>query len=384
MDIYNFNTLANENTNKGLDVDGGEYIPLTKDQMFELQLDETQPYRSADSQESIEPNFLEPHFPEKYTKEVSFSAQPFQQNPPSLIIHSGFKEKINCSQNACFENVLKFLKGVPEYENHEIRESSIYGYLFDKSRFSAYRLHFVDIDEITWLVCDNLKGDNFVTVKLWKQLKGYLSNQGLCAKEDQFESDEEEDYLTDEEVEDLDLGVEEENFLMLKNDPKICSEWLNDLKHPNFFVHTILLMAWNLKNIQNLMAFINQGSAQLLFEAIIELLDRSEALVVVRGCAKVLLNLLKVQNLELVVCRKQVQILITKILMWSPLEESRDMLISQSEEVLGALSQTVTELFEQKLIEKKDLKSCRNQIAKVCNVTSNAQTTKLGVLVASC
>jgi len=346
---------------------------------------------------------------EQYTQKNGMSLFQFSNLniPVTKIIHSAFKipvKNANVTQNA-LKQFLEERKQIGAIEaqpvignynssDYELKELTTEGFLFEKSDYAVYRLRFVYLEEEAkknlWFVCDCLEGSAFLVSRFWNDVKQNLVQKQIYEDESMLEEEENfsDSDWDEEEGDSFDLELLQEcHFLQLDQDPTIFKEWLQELKHPNFLYHTILLMAWNLRNVANMVVFVSHSYTQLLFDSLVDLLQQQlkqqqQSLVVSRSCATILFHLMKYmnqnqkKNIPLSVSQQNVQTIIETLVGWSGIhkqKQSEEQIVSKSEQVIESLSFAVVEMVEKKLVDKKELGPCISAVKQICQESQNCK-----------
>merc|ERR1719150_1340046 len=155
-----------------------------------------------------------------------------------------------------------------------------------------------------------------------------------------METSEDDDFFfsDDEEMEDLDLDLTSASFLSLDKNPEVIGSYVEDLKDPNFMLHTLMLLAWNLTNQENFEA-ASKAYAQELFSNVVACLVSTATeltLPFVRAASILAAKLISEANVE--VTKEQEAAIVQTIFSWT-LNHASSTAVTRSEENATVLTE---------------------------------------------
>jgi hypothetical protein len=241
--------------------------------------------------------------------------------------------------DAIFGFLINFVRASQGYRNDTVDNSSktIMGYVFDQTRFGEYKMQLFEHQNAVGVSCRLTDGFAPTLEPFWTELVQALRNEGYVAPEP-MESFEDDDFFfsDNEEMEDLDLASS--SFLSLDQNPEVIESYVEDLKDPNFKLHTLTLLAWNLQNQKNFEA-ASKAYAQELFTNVVACLVSSATeltLPFVRAASILAAKLISEANVE--VTKEQEAAIVQTIFSWT-LNHASSTAVTRSEEIATVLTE---------------------------------------------
>lgn len=226
------------------------------------------------------------------------------------------------------------------------------GYLFSEATYALFNLlvYKREKDGQTGVRLRRLNGDAFLTTKTFRALRDELIKENLVFEENdpwvpdidddgEFDSEDLDEFapLSDEEEEEdieiLEFGVKNFDFygqspsqhLELKNDPGLIDYWMNDILENEYLdqrLHTLLLMAHNSGNTENLKLMLNHAKERL-FASIMKVMEEDCAnLPMIRPCVQTLHNIICSTN-DVTISWDLVKMMCECLLTWSQSQETQ-------------------------------------------------------------
>jgi len=276
-----------------------------------------------------------------------------------------FNEQIQIE--AAFDTVCKFALSRGNCQTFSQNKSAA-GVIFEQTNFAQYRLEMFTHKSQLGLKCDTLDGLASVVTEFWNSLKNTLVEaQMIPGEADDFPEDEEEDSFWDDEDLDFDdsglsvpgLDLNTAQYLQFGEDPEIVKSYIEDLDDPNFNQHTLLVLAWNAQQKENLQ-LICENYAQPLFDAVIACM-LNKTLPMVRSSAMIVAMLACQKAMK--VSQDQFLTLIKTLYTWTLSQKTNNSEVTQSDEVAQLIAQNLLN-FENLLSEHPE-KSCLKLVEKI-------------------
>jgi len=257
-----------------------------------------------------------------------------------------------------FETVCKFVKKQGNSQAF-LQNKSAVGYVFNQTNYAQYRLEMFTHEKKMGLKCDTLDGFAPAVTDFWNDLKKNLNEENLIpAEEVMFLNDEEdeEDSFWDEDSMDLDgndsglsipgLDLNVAKFLQFTENPDIVQNYIEDLDDPNFNQHTLLVLAWNAQQKENLQVMCEKY-AQPLFDAVVACMINS-TLPMVR-CSAMIVSLLACEK-AMKISQDQFHTLINTLNTWTLSKKTNNSEVTQSDEIAQLITRNL-QSFENLLSE---------------------------------
>lgn len=219
----------------------------------------------------------------------------------------------------------------------DLSSKSIIGYVFDQTRYGEYKLQLFEHQGAIGVSCRLIDGFAPTVQAFWQELVQALENEGYVTPEP-METSEDDDFFfsDDEEMEGLDLTSA--SFLSLDKNPEVIGSYVEDLKDPNFMLHTLMLLAWNLTNQENFEA-ASKACAQELFSNVVACLVSTATeltLPLVRSASILAAKLISEANVQ--VTKEQEAAIVNTIFSWT-LNHGSSMNVTRSEEIATVLTE---------------------------------------------
>lgn len=267
--------------------------------------------------------------------------------------------------NTAFENVCNFAKTRGNCQTFP-QNKSLVGYAFEQSNYAQWRLEMFTHQAQLGLKCDRLDGLATVVTDFWNSLKNSLVESELVAPEEDPFEDEEWDSFDQGDLDPDDSGLSipgldlnTASYLQFTEDPAIIKDYIEDLDDPNFNLHSLLVLAWNAQQKENLQV-ICENYAQPLFDAVIACM-LNNTLPMVRSSAKIVSELACQKAMK--VSQDQFLTLIKTLNTWTLSAKTNTSEVTQSDEVAQLIAQNLLN-FESLLSEHPD-HSCLKIVEKV-------------------
>lgn len=270
--------------------------------------------------------------------------------------------KLMGDSNLIYDHVVNFTRNTtPNCEAFPF-QNKVLGYVFHEVRFGFYCLQMFKHADGLGLSCQLQDGFAPALTPFWNAVKESLAKSGLIEHETEGEVIEEEfdDFFCsdteDGESFSLDLSILENKFLDLRSDPSLVEEWIEDIQDPNFSQDTLLVLAYNLQDRENL-EYVMEQFPQQLFEAVIT--SMSDAIdLALPGIRSACMFLDAVaQHTAVKVSEENLQQMICQIARWS-LPRSNTCAVTHSKEIADTLSRNLLKFYEygtESLSVQKDL-----------------------------
>jgi len=229
------------------------------------------------------------------------------------------------------------------------KTKSVAGVIFEQANYAQYRLEMFSHNNQLCLKCDTFDGLASVVTGFWNSLKDTLVEaQMIPAEEDEFPGDDEEDSFWDEDDLDFDdsglsvpglpgLDMNVAQYLQFSEDPDIVQNYIEDLDDPNFIQHSLLVLAWNAQQKENLQV-ICENYAQPLFDAVIACM-LNNTLPMVRSAAMIVATLACQKAMK--VSQDQFHTLIKTLNTWTLSQKTNNSEVTQSDEVAQLIAQNL-------------------------------------------
>jgi len=248
--------------------------------------------------------------------------------------------------DAVFNCLINHVRASQGFQNDTVDMSSksIVGYVFDQTRYGEYKLQLFEHQGALGVSCCLIDGFAPTVQAFWQELVQTLENEGFV-KPDPMETSDDDDFFfsDDEEMEDLDLDLTKASFLSLDENPEVLGSYVEDLKDPNFMLHTLLLLSWNLTNQKNFEA-VSKVCAQELFSSVVACLVSTATeltLPLVRSASILAAKLLSEANVK--VTKEQEAAIVQTIFSWT-LNHGSTMTVTRSEEIATVLTEQLGNL----------------------------------------
>jgi len=241
--------------------------------------------------------------------------------------------------DATFNCLVNLVRASQGFQNDTVDNTSksILGYVFDQTRYGEYKLQLFEHQGALGVSCCLIDGFAPTVQAFWQELVQALENEGYVTPEP-MEASEDDDFFfsDDEEMEDLDLTSA--SFLSLDENPEVIGSYVEDLKDPNFMLHTLMLLSWNLTNQKNFEA-ARKACAQELFSNVVACLVSTATeltLPLVRSASILAAKLLSEANVQ--VTKEQEAAIVQTIFSWT-LNHGSSMSVTRSEEIATVLTE---------------------------------------------
>merc|ERR1719461_2470695 len=292
---------------------------------------------SSDQDFSVHSNFAPaytkkiPTTPQKTTAFGLPQAQSLDTLRHVMLLSSNIDTIFNC--------LVSLVRASQGFQNDKVDLSSksIIGHVFDQTRYGEYKLQLFENQGAVGLSCCLIDGFAPTVQAFWQELVQALENEGYITP-DPMEASEDDDFFfsDDEEMEDLDLTSA--SFLSLDKNPEVIGSYVEDLKDPNFMLHTLLLLAWNFENQKNFEA-ASKACAQELFSNVVACLVSTATeltLPLVRSASILAAKLISEANVE--VTKEQEAAIVQTIFSWT-LNHASSKAVTRSEEIATVLTE---------------------------------------------
>lgn len=244
--------------------------------------------------------------------------------------------------NAVFSCLVNLVRASQGFQNDTVDTSSksIVGYVFDQTRYGEYKLQLFEHEGALGVSCCLIDGFAPTVQAFWQELVSSLENEGLTTPDPMETSEDDDDFFfsDDEEMEDLDLDLSSASFLSLDKNPEVIGSYVEDLKDPNFMLHTLMLLSWNLTNQKNFEA-ASKTCAQELFSNVVACLVSTATeltLPLVRSASILAAKLISEANVK--VTKEQEAAIVQTIFSWT-LNHGSSMTVTRSEEIATVLTE---------------------------------------------
>jgi len=241
--------------------------------------------------------------------------------------------------DAIFSSLVNFVRASQGYQNDTVDDhsKSIIGYVFDQTRYGEYKLQLFEHQGKVGVSCCLIDGFAPTVQTFWQELVQALENEGYVTPEPMETSDDDDFFFSDdEEMEDLDLTSA--CFLSLDQNPEVIGSYVEDLKDPNFMLHTLMLLAWNFQNQENFEA-ARKAHAQELFTNVVACLVSTATeltLPLVRSASILAAKLISEANVQ--VTKEQEAAIVQTIFSWT-LNNASSTAVTRSEEIATVLTE---------------------------------------------
>lgn len=241
--------------------------------------------------------------------------------------------------DAVFSFLVQFVRASQGYANDTVHDASksIIGYVFDQTRFGEYKLQLFQHKGTLGVSCRLIDGFAPTVQSFWQELTQALEEEGYITPEPMDTSEDEEFFFSDEEEEETKgLDLQNMSFLALDQNPEVIGSYVEDLKDPNFMLHTLMLLAWNFQNQDNFAA--GKAHAQELFTNVMACLVSATELTLplVRSASILAAKLISEANVQ--VTKEQEAALVQTIFSWT-LKKASSNSVTRSEEIATILSE---------------------------------------------
>jgi len=241
--------------------------------------------------------------------------------------------------DAVFSFLVQFVRASQGYANDTVNDASksIIGYVFDQTRFGEYKLQLFQYKGTLGVSCRLIDGFAPSVQTFWQELTQALEEEGYITPEPMDTSEDEEFFFSDEEEEMEGLGPQNLSFLALDQNPEVIGSYVEDLKDPNFMLHTLMLLAWNFQNQDNFTA--SKAHAQELFTNVMACLVSTATeltLPLVRSASILAAKLISEADVQ--VTKEQEAALVQTIFSWT-LKKASSSSVTRSEEIATILSE---------------------------------------------
>jgi len=239
---------------------------------------------------------------------------------------------------AIFNSLVNFVRASQGFQNDTVddQSKSIIGYVFDQTRFGQYKLQLFEHEGALGVSCSLIEGFAPTIQAFWTELVQALENEGFVTPSMETSEDDDFFFSDDEEMEDLDLASA--SFLSLDENPEVIGSYVEDLKDPNFMLHTLLLLAWNFENQKNFEA-ASKAYAQELFSNVVACLVSTATeltLPLVRSASILAAKLISEADVQ--VTKEQEAAIVQTIFSWT-LNHSSSTAVTRSEEIATVLTE---------------------------------------------
>jgi len=242
--------------------------------------------------------------------------------------------------DAVFNCLINLVRASQGFQNDTVDMSSksIIGYVFDQTRFGEYKLQLFEHEGALGVSCCLIDGFAPTVQTFWQELVQSLENEGLITPEPMETSDDDDFFFSDdEEMEDLDLT--KASFLSLDENPEVLGSYVEDLKDPNFMLHTLMLLSYNLNENQKNFEAASKVCAQELFSSVVACLVSTATeltLPLVRSASILAAKLISEANVK--VTKEQEAAIVQTIFSWT-LNHGSPMTVTRSEEIATVLTE---------------------------------------------
>lgn len=248
--------------------------------------------------------------------------------------------------DAVFSFLINFVRASQGFANDTVDDvsKSIIGYVFDQTRFGEYKLQLFERKGEVGVSCQLIDGFAPTLQSFWDDLKSALERENFVSpSEEMMETSEDDDFFADSDEEFEGLDLEKASYLSLDQNPEVIGSYVEDLKDPNFMLHTLTLLAWNLQNQQNFET-ARKVCAQELFSSVVACLVSTATeltLPLVRAASILAAKLISEANVK--VTREQETALVQTIFAWT-LNNASTNSVTRSEEIATVLSEQLANL----------------------------------------
>jgi hypothetical protein len=292
---------------------------------------------SSDKDFSVHSNFAP-----TYTKKIATTTQKTNAfGLPQAQSLNTLRHVMLLSSNidAIFSCLVQLVRASQGFQNDtvDLSSKSIIGYVFDQTRYGEYKIQLFEHQGAIGVSCCLIDGFAPTVQAFWQELVQALENEGYVTPEP-METSEDDDFFfsDDEEMEGLDLTSA--SFLSLDKNPEVIGSYVEDLKDPNFMLHTLMLLAWNLTNQENFEA-ASKACAQELFSNVVACLVSTATeltLPLVRSASILAAKLISEANVQ--VTKEQEAAIVNTIFSWT-LNHGSSMNVTRSEEIATVLTE---------------------------------------------
>jgi len=240
--------------------------------------------------------------------------------------------------NMIFSCLVTLVRASQGFQNDTVDRStkSIIGYVFDQTRYGEYKLQLFEHQGAMGVSCCLIDGFAPTVQAFWQELIQALENEGYVTPEPMEASEDDDFFFSDDEEMDLDLTSA--SFLSLDDNPEVIGSYVEDLKDPNYMLHTLMLLSWNLTNQENFEA-ASKACAQELFSNVVACLVSTATeltLPLVRSASILAAKLISEANVQ--VTKEQEAAIVQTIFSWT-LNNSSPMTVTRSEEIATVLTE---------------------------------------------
>lgn len=241
--------------------------------------------------------------------------------------------------NMTFSCIVTLVRASQGFQNDTVDSSSktIIGYVFDQTRYGEYKLQLFEHQGAMGVSCCLIDGFAPTVQAFWQELVTALENEGYVTPEP-MEASEDDDFFfsDDEDMEDLDLTSA--SFLSLDENPEVIGSYVEDLKDPNYMLHTLMLLSWNLTNQKNFEA-ASKACAQELFSNVVACLVSTATeltLPLVRSASILAAKLISEAKVQ--VTKEQEAAIVQTIFSWT-VNHGSPITVTRSEEIATVLTE---------------------------------------------
>jgi len=237
-----------------------------------------------------------------------------------------------------FSCLVNFVRASQGFQNDTVDQyaKSIVGYVFDQTRYGQYKVQLFEYQGALGVSCSLIDGFAPTVQTFWQELVQALENEGYVTPAPMEASEDDDFFFSDDEEMDLDLTSA--SFLSLDQDPEVIGSYVQDLKDPNYMLHTLMLLSWNLTNQENFEA-ARKACAQELFSNVVACLVSTATeltLPFVRSASILAAKLISEANVQ--VTKEQEAAIVQTIFSWT-LNHGSSMTVTRSEEVATVLTE---------------------------------------------